>query len=150
MRHNLTQCQTVVAKAAAAGAQALFLPEASDYLGSSGDETISLVKSVQDSEFVRGLQAAAKAHNLPINVGVHEPTTDGKKVKNTLLWIDGEGEVVQRYQKLHLFDVDIKGGPQLQESKYVERGVVVVFAADIVQERRERQQHSPAVRYACR
>ena len=59
---------------------------------------------------------------MPVNVGVHEPTTSGSKVKNTLLWIDKDGNIAHRYQKLHLFDVDIEGGPTLQESNRVERG----------------------------
>lgn len=54
---------------------------------------------------------------------MHEPTTDGsERVKNTLLWIDEQGEIVQRYQKLHLFDADMKDGPTLKESDWVERG----------------------------
>jgi predicted amidohydrolase len=40
-------------------------------------------------------------------------------VKNTLIWIDEQGDITQRYQKLHLFDVDIKDGPTLKESQYV-------------------------------
>lgn len=117
MSHNLQQCQAVVAKAVNAGAKVLFLPEAADYLAGSPDETLKLVRSVKDSEFVVGLQAEAKKNKLPINVGVHEPTTDGKKVKNTLLWIDEQGDIVQRYQKLHMFDAEIKGGSQMKESK---------------------------------
>ena len=74
------------------------------------------MKSVTDSEFVLGLQDEARKVGLPINVGVHEPA-EGGKVKNTLLWIDDKGEIVQRYQKLHLFDVEIKNGPILKESK---------------------------------
>lgn len=57
---------------------------------------MSLVKSVKDSVFVLGLQDEAKKYGISINVGVHEPTVDGKKVKNTLLWIDERGEIVQR------------------------------------------------------
>lgn len=58
---------------------------------------------------------------MPIHVGIHEPA-DGEKTKNTLIWINEEGKITQRYQKLHLFDVDIAEGPSLQESKSVERG----------------------------
>ena len=68
---------------------------------------------------MKGLQDEARAANLPINVGIHEPADGGKKVKNTLIWIDGKGDIVQRYQKLHLFDVEIENGPVLRESKYV-------------------------------
>ena len=43
-------------------------------------------------------------------------------MKNTLIWIDEHGAITQRYQKLHLFDVDIPGGPVLKESDSVEPG----------------------------
>ena len=95
----------------------MFLPEASDYIASSPEEAVRLVRSVQDSKFVRGLQDEARSAKLPINVGIHEPTEGGKRVKNTLIWIDEAGDIVQRYQKLHLFDVEIEGGPVLKESK---------------------------------
>ena len=50
-------------------------------------------------------------------MGIHEPAEGGEKVKNTLIWINEKGEIAQRYQKLHLFDVEIEGGPVLKESK---------------------------------
>ncbi len=121
MAHNLAQCQVLVRKASSLGAKALFLPEASDYIASSAEASRSICKSVHDSEFVLGLQEEARKHLLPISVGIHEPAV-AKKVKNTLLWIDETGSITQRYQKLHLFDVDIKGGPRLKESDSVEKG----------------------------
>ena len=77
---------------------------------------------MQTSPFVLGLQAEASKHKLPINVGIHEPTEEGKRVKNTLIWIDGHGSIEQSYQKLHLFDVEIENGPILKESSSVEPG----------------------------
>lgn len=78
-----------------------------------------------DSEFVLGLQQAARESRLPINVGIHEPGAN-KKVKNTLIWIDSNGDIVQRYQKVHLFDVEIEDGPILRESESVEKGMEIL------------------------
>ncbi|GFG01149.1 nitrilase, putitive [Aspergillus udagawae] len=125
MTSNLAQCQVLVRKAVASGAKALFLPEASDYIASSPAESISLVRSVQDSVFVQGLQREARQASLHINVGIHEPAPNGK-VKNTLIWIDDKGIITQRYQKIHLFDVEIKDGPVLKESASVEKGIEIL------------------------
>ncbi|KAF2653877.1 nitrilase [Lophiostoma macrostomum CBS 122681] len=122
MTHNLAQCRSLIQKASTAGASALFLPEASDYIGSSATETVSLCQPIDKSPFVLGLQAEAASHRLPINVGIHEPASPPTKVKNTLIWIDATGAIVQRYQKLHLFDVEIRNGPILKESNSVEKG----------------------------
>ncbi|KAF4164472.1 hypothetical protein CNMCM6936_009054 [Aspergillus lentulus] len=125
MTSNLAQCQVLVRKTVASGAKALFLPEASDYIASSPAESISLVRSVQDSDFVQGLQREARQASLHINVGIHEPAPNGK-VKNTLIWIDDKGTITQRYQKIHLFDVEIKDGPVLKESASVEKGMDIL------------------------
>ncbi|KAL7267963.1 Carbon-nitrogen hydrolase [Rhizina undulata] len=124
LSHNLKACQILVQKAVSAGAKALFLPEASDYLSRTPEETLDLCLPVTSSPFVRGLQEEARRHSLPINVGIHEPTEDGKKerVKNTTIWIDEQGNITNRYQKIHTFDVDIEGGPKLMESRTTEPG----------------------------
>lgn len=61
-----------------------------------------------------------------MHVGIHEPGIDPQKVKNTVVWIDEHGKITQRYQKIHLFDVDIKNGPVLKESNSVEKGMTIV------------------------
>ncbi|CAK4032375.1 probable nitrilase, putitive [Lecanosticta acicola] len=124
MSHNLSQCRIVIQKAVATGAKAVFLPEASDYIGGSLEESVSLCKPASQSPFVLGLQEDAKKHSLPISVGIHEPSDDpaSKRIKNTLVWINEKGEIAQRYQKLHLFDLEIPNGPIMRESKTTEPG----------------------------
>lgn len=112
----------------------VFLPEAADYLSNGPEESLKLCTSVDKSSFVLGLQESAKKHSLPISVGVHEPSDDvnSKKIKNTLLWIDETGLITQRYQKLHLFDMDQVNGPKMKESDSVERGNEILKPFDSV------------------
>lgn len=79
---------------------------------------MTLVRSVEESVYVRGLQKQAKENKIAISCGIHEPG-DGNsgKIKNTSIWISEEGEIIQRYQKLHLFDMDLTNGPQARESE---------------------------------
>ncbi|KAK3669512.1 Carbon-nitrogen hydrolase [Recurvomyces mirabilis] len=124
MENNLKQCRFVIKKAVEKGAKVVFLPEASDYIGGSPEESKQLCKSVEHSIFLQGLQKEAKQHSIGISVGVHEPSDDpdSKRIKNTLLYIDESGKITQRYQKLHLFDMEIEGGPTMKESNSIEPG----------------------------
>ncbi|KAF2401362.1 nitrilase-like protein [Trichodelitschia bisporula] len=106
--------------------QALFLPEASDYIASSATESLSLAQPVSTSPFVLGLQSQARKARMAINVGIHEPAERGARLKNTLIWIDDQGNIAQKYSKLHLFDVDLKDGPRLKESESVEAGSFIL------------------------
>jgi predicted amidohydrolase len=109
----------LISQAAKGGAKALFLPEASDYISLNAKESLSLVEPADTGVFMTGIRKAAKEHGIAVNVGIHEPTDDKKRVKNTLLWIDENGDLIKRYQKIHLFDVDLENGPKLKESEYV-------------------------------
>ena len=96
-------------------------------MASSPAESVSLCLPTHKSPFVLGLQEAAKDHNLSINVGIHEPTDPpSKRIKNTLLWINTSGEIAHRYQKVHLFDIDLRPtGPEMKESNSTEPGNVI-------------------------
>jgi predicted amidohydrolase len=64
---------------------------------------------------VSALQNSAKQQKIHINIGIHEIASK-QRLKNSLIWIDDKGVITQSYQKIHLFDVDIKDGPVLKES----------------------------------
>ncbi|KAK8077784.1 nitrilase and fragile histidine triad fusion protein hit protein [Apiospora saccharicola] len=85
MAHNLEQCVRLVSKAAAAGAKVLFLPEASDYIATSGAESLALAKPVASSPFVTGLQSAAAKHSLAVHVGIHVPVPVAAIAKSSVV-----------------------------------------------------------------
>jgi deaminated glutathione amidase len=55
----------------------LFLPEASDYIASSGQASLSLAVPQDSSPFVTGLRDAAKKYGVAVHVGIHHVTEGG-------------------------------------------------------------------------
>ncbi|KAA8904488.1 nitrilase-like protein [Sphaerosporella brunnea] len=109
---NLASCTKLAQLAAAGGARALFLPEASDYISRSAGETLSLCQPAASSEFVLGLRALAQQHGMAIIAGIHTPPASASasssgRVRNTCVYISEEGAVAAAYDKVHLFDIDL-------------------------------------------
>lgn len=90
-----------------------------------------LTHSREAADFVSGIQKAAKDASIWVSVGIHQPLTSSSvpvssstssenkrppRCYNTQLVIDGHGDIISRYRKTHLFDVDIKGGLTILES----------------------------------
>jgi beta-ureidopropionase len=117
----------LIERAVRAQAKVLFLPEASDYIAKSQEFSKKLAVTADKSPFVHAISSKLKQlHDegiyIEVNVGVHEPSTKSDRVLNTSLWFNSQGEIVQRYQKIHLFDVEIPGRAIIKESQGVEPG----------------------------
>lgn len=111
--------------------QVVFLPEGSDYVAQSSEETRAMAESL-DGNLMQQYKALAKQHNIWLSVGgFHErhAVADGKKFKqrNAHVLINDEGDIVSVYRKLHLYDVFIpEKNIDLKESDMVERGEEIV------------------------
>nr|XP_031857241.1 uncharacterized protein CI109_007360 [Kwoniella shandongensis]KAA5524313.1 hypothetical protein CI109_007360 [Kwoniella shandongensis] len=109
--HNLDISKKLIRKAVDAGAKALFLPEASDFIHPSASESRKLSPPLPSHPYTLGLQALAKELGVVISVGVHEGPSDeeGEKerIYNTHVLIGDKGDLLGVYRKLHLFDVEL-------------------------------------------
>lgn len=127
----------LISRAIKLNAKILFLPEAADYIAKSAAHSMQIVKPVHESPFVLAIQNKLKelhkeGKSLFVSVGIHEPTLDinDKRTRNTQIWINDRGEIEQRYQKIHLFNVEIENGPILRESDSVQPGTEILKPFD--------------------
>jgi predicted amidohydrolase len=134
---NLARCRELTAQAASEGAQLIVLPECFSFLGRREGDKLAIAELL-DGEGPPGpvlstLGELATKHGLWI-IGGGTPERvagDDKRSYNTAIAIDPRGELVARYRKIHLFDVDIPGGAVLRESDSTAPGDELVVV-DIV------------------
>ena len=116
---NLATCRALVGQAAAEGARLVVLPECFSFLGRKEGDKLAISEPAGGSGPIVGmLRELASRHGIWL-VGGGTPeriSDDPKRTYNTALVIDPRGELVARYRKIHLFDVDIPGGATLRES----------------------------------
>jgi predicted amidohydrolase len=110
-------------KAGDAGCQLLSLPERMDVIARPAPPPEPL-----DGETIGCARELAAKHALWIHCGSFLETNPGGKPYNTSVLIDPDGNIAAVYRKLHLFDIDIAGGPSYRESDRVSAGNSVVTA----------------------
>jgi len=118
-----------VAQAAAGGAQILFTPEMSGCLDRDRERSAEVIASEETDTVLRAVRAAAREHGLWVHLGslaLLEP--DGGKRRNRGFLIDADGEIRARYDKIHLFDVDLPTGESWRESSVYGGGDQAVVA----------------------
>ncbi|KAK4702631.1 hypothetical protein P7C70_g3592, partial [Phenoliferia sp. Uapishka_3] len=109
-----------------AGAKLIWLPEASDFIADAASVP-KLAQPLASSSFVSGIKDAARLGNIWVGVGVHESSEeDPKRCYNTNVLIDPQGNIVQAYRKVHLFDVNIAGGATILESNTTMPGSAIL------------------------
>ena len=111
-----------VADAAAGGAKMLFTPEMSGLLDRDRDRSAPLIRDEADDLVLKQVRAAAASAGIWVHLGslaLHGP---GGKLVNRGFVIDGEGEIGARYDKMHLFDVDLPSGESWRESSSYQGG----------------------------
>lgn len=116
---NMLKAEEMVIEASQMGAKIILLPEmwncpySNDYFAEYSEP-----ENGETFEFLSKLAIKAGVYL----VGGSVPEKEGKKVYNTSYSFDKSGKLIGKYRKIHLFDIDIKGGIRFMESETLSRG----------------------------
>ena len=126
---NASDMQDAIAKAADNGAVMYFAPEMALLVDRDRARARKYMADESHSMALQSLIAAAARHRIWVHIGSMPILDDGaEKLANRSIIISPDGTIAARYDKMHLFDVDLASGETWRESSaYVggEQPVVV-------------------------
>lgn len=116
MARNLADASAMIRAAAAEGAQFIATPEMTNILEPDRPRLISLARPEAEDGSVQGFSALARELGVWLSIGSLALKGAGEKLLNRSLLFAPDGRIAARYDKIHLFDVDLPTGESLRES----------------------------------
>jgi len=126
---NAERLVVAVREAANGGAAMLFTPEMSGMLDRDRERALSKARIEEEDEVLQAVRTAAREAGIWVHLGSLALRGSGGKLTNRGFVIDDRGEVRGRYDKIHLFDVDLPTGESWRESAMYEAGTEAVVVA---------------------
>jgi len=124
---NSLALKKAIGEAAAGGAEMLFTPEMSGLLDRDSSRAAKNLRAEEEDLVLAACREAAKQHRIWLHIGSLAVLADSGKLANRGFVIDREGNIRARYDKLHLFDVDLPTGESWRESNVYSPGSGVVL-----------------------
>ncbi|HKB63040.1 MAG TPA: carbon-nitrogen hydrolase family protein [Burkholderiales bacterium] len=122
VEENLAAAAKLVARAAKQGAKLIALPEYFCILGMRDTDKVAAREKDGAGPIQEFLSGTAKRHGVWL-VGGSVPLecADSRKVRNSCLVYDPDGRRVARYDKIHLFGLEL-GAERFDEARTIEAG----------------------------
>lgn len=119
---NLVEAEELIDLAVRQGAELIGLPENFAFLGEDEEKLSQAAEIASQSE--KFLKTMAQRFQVTILGGGYPMPVagDASKAYNTALVVAPSGQEIARYQKVHLFDVDVPDGNTYRESSTVMAG----------------------------
>lgn len=113
-----------VRDAKAGGADILFTPEMSNMIDRNRARAAATIRSEDEDQVLAEVRAAAAGAGLWVHLGSLAVRGDqpDAKWRNRAFVIGPDGSIAARYDKIHLFDVDLASGESWRESAVYEGG----------------------------
>jgi predicted amidohydrolase len=125
---NLTAVLAGVDEAKRGGADYVLTPEMTNVLENKRERLFTKIFSEEHDPTLATMREVAAKLSIYIHLGSLAIKASPDKAANRSFLIDRKGDIAARYDKIHMFDVDLAGGESYRESSTYRPGEVAVVA----------------------
>src|ERR1700751_1213234 len=125
---NLAAALDLIEEAKQTGADYVLTPEMTNILAAKREQLFAKIVAEEQDATLTTLREVARKLAIYIHIGSLAIKASPEKAANRSFLIDRRGEVVARYDKIHMFDVDLAGGESYRESNTYRPGELAMVA----------------------
>ncbi|MGD8327190.1 MAG: carbon-nitrogen hydrolase family protein [Sphingomonadales bacterium] len=125
---NIAQARQWIEKAVNDGAQMIATPEMTSLLTTDRHYLLSHISEEGQDKALHAFCEMAREYNIWILIGSLPIFVSEGKVANRSFFLNPSGEILARYDKIHMFDVDLPGGESYRESNLYVPGDKAIVA----------------------
>lgn len=124
---NIAAVEALIRKAAADGAQFILTPENTCHIRVPSTEKLKTAQGESGNAVLEKFSALAKELNVWLMAGSISIKLSDDKIANRCFVFDANGNIAAKYDKIHLFDVDLPTGEKHRESALFQPGDAAVI-----------------------
>ena len=125
---NLDAVVRLIKQARERGAQYVLTPEMTNILEVKRERLFAAIAPEESDASLAALRELARKLQIFLHVGSLAIKLSAEKAANRSFLIDESGEIIARYDKIHMFDVDLASGESYRESRNYRPGEIAVTA----------------------
>jgi len=124
---NLEAIVKLIGEAKDNGADYVQTPEMTNIMEVSRDKLFATIVPEESDVSLAAYRELARKLSIHLHIGSLALKVSADKAANRALLIDPRGEIVARYDKIHMFDVDLAAGESYRESRSYRAGELAVL-----------------------
>ena len=125
---NIDDVVRLISEAKLAGAEYVLTPEMTNILAAKREQLFGAIVTEEADPSLATLRELARQLGIYIHIGSLAVSHSPERAANRSFLVDPRGNIAARYDKIHMFDVDLANGESYRESRSYRPGELAVLA----------------------
>ena len=125
---NIDAAVRYIGDAKSTGAEYVLTPEMTNILAANREQLFAVAVEEEADASLATLREVARKLGIYVHIGSLAIRISPDRAANRSFLIDPKGDILARYDKIHMFDVDLAGGESYRESRNYRPGELAVLA----------------------